>query len=204
MPRISTNERRRSAPAHRAPVRRFARISALGGILITTVIVGGGAFFGLAGVGGTYAFWNNVTSPNAPTVSSGSMALTVGLSGAESASFMIPTAAWSNLLPGDSVKQQVSVKVANSPSRVSSGIAIRTNAAVPAWYELRIQKGACPAAAVLLTGPTLSTTNMSLGTWTSSETSPVCVQISLLNTAPSGLQGTSTGTIGMTLTANQQ
>jgi|GEM_PF-6922712 len=202
MSRIPASGRRRRVAAHRADTRPHARIASLGGILTTTAIVGGGAFLGLVGIGGTYAFWDEAAQVAAPEVDSGSMELSVGLSGSETASYTIPSAAWSTLLPGDSVRQQVSVKVNNSPARLSSALTIKTNAAVPAGFELRVAKGACSGG--VLTGTPLSTTDVSFGTWTSSETSLVCVQVSLRSDAANATQGTSTGTIGMTLTAEQQ
>ena len=201
MPQSKKPTSQRRTPAHRAefPVRK--RFAVVGGILTSTAIIGGCAFLGLTGVGGTYALWDGSSSLSAPPIHAGTMALAVGVAGSESASYTIPSGAWSNLLPGDSVRQQVSVKVNNTPSTLSSNLKIKSSVAVPAAFELRVQKGACTG---VLTGTPLSTTDVSIGTWTATETSIVCVQVSLRSDAANAVQGTSMGTIGFTVTAKQQ
>ncbi|MCC6270566.1 MAG: hypothetical protein IT190_04765 [Microbacteriaceae bacterium] len=194
--------RRRRAPAHRAPSGFRLRSVTIGGILTSALLVGVGAFLGLTSTGSTYAFFNGSGTSPSSTVTAGSMALRVGAAGSEAASYTIPSAAWSSLLPGDTVRQQVSVKVTNSPSRVSSGLNIRTTAPVPAGFELRVQKGVCTAG--VLTGTPLSTADVGFGTWSASETSPVCVQVTLRADVPNSLQTSTVGPIGMIVTAKQQ
>ncbi len=196
---FSTRTRRQ--PAHRAGTSKRGRFVTLSGILTSTAIIGSGAFLGLTSVGGTYAFWDGSSNVGAPVVGSGDMALAVGVAGSESASYTIPSTAWSSLLPGESVRQQVSVKVNNNPSRISSALVITTTDAVPTGFELRVQKGACPGAA--LAGTPLSTSELSFGTWGPAETSAMCVQVTLRNDAPNSTQTFTTPSIGMTVTAKQ-
>lgn len=194
--------RRRGAPAHRADDRVRLRSVTLGGMLTSVLLVGAGAFLGLTGSGTSYAYLLGSGTTPTSTVSAGSMELSLGAAGAEAAAYPIPSAAWSGLLPGDAVRQQVSVKVTNSPSRVSSALSVTTTTAVPAGFEIRVQKGACTAG--VLTGTPLSTASVGVGTWTASEVSPMCVQVSLRNDAPNSLQSSTMGSIGMIVTAKQQ
>lgn len=198
--RFARNSRRE--PAHRAATRSRGRSVTVGSILTSALLIGGGGILGLTGGGSTYAFFTESGEAPSTSVTAGSMDLNIGDVGSESASYTIPSASWSNLLPGDTVRQQVSVKVTNTPSRVSSALSIRTTAAVPAGFELRVEKGACTAA--VLTGTPLSTADVAIGTWTASETSLVCVQITLRTDAPNSMQSSTTGSIGMIVTAKQQ
>lgn len=202
MSQALTTTRRRRKPAHRAETPTRSRLASIGGLLTTTAIIGVGAFLGLSGVGETYASLNDSATSSGATISAGSMALAVGVAGAEGAAYTIPPTAWTNLFPGDSVRQQVSVKVNNNPSRISSAMTIRTTAAVPAGYELRVLKGTCPVTA--LTGTALSITDVSFGTWGPAETSLVCVEVKLRLDAPNTAQNATVAPIGMTVTAKQQ
>ncbi len=194
--------RRRRKPAHRANTSSRRRLISIGGVLTTTSIVGAGAFFGLAGVGGTYASINDSANSSGGTVTAGSMALAVGVSGSQGASYTIPSTTWSNLFPGESGRQQVSVKVTNNPARVSSTMTIRTTATVLEGYELRVQKGTCPATALI--GTALSIADVSFGLWGPAETSVVCVEVKLSANAPNTTQNTTVAPIGMIITAKQQ
>lgn len=204
MPLFTLRSTPSRTPAHREAQRPRQRFASVGGILTSTALIGGAAFIGIAGVGGTNAQWNGSAKIAAPTINSGSMALAVGSAGSESASYAIPSTAWTALLPGDAVRQQVSVKVNNSPSRVSSGITAKTSATLPTGFELRAVKGVCTSSPLTGTTNLVTPTATSLGTWTAAETAFVCVQVSLRTDAPSSLQGASTGVIAFTLKATQQ
>ena len=187
----------RGRPANRSRL-RLPRVSSL---LAATVIIGGGSLVCLMGVDGTYAFLTDSAQSSGGTVNAGSMSLSVGTAGAEGSSYTIPSTAWLGLLPGDSARQQVSVKVDNDPLRVSSAMTVRVDSALPAGFELRAQKGSCPA--VALTGGALSTTDVAVGTWTSSEASSICVEVKLRADAPSSAQGTDLGPLSLIVTAKQ-
>lgn len=182
-------------------IRSHLRLPNVATLLTATAIIGAGSLAGLAGVDGTYAFLTDSAHSSGASVDAGSMTLSVGATGNEGAAYAIPSAAWTGLFPGDSARQQVSVKVENDPSRISSALTIRAAAALPGGFELRAQKGACPG--VALAGPALSTTEVSVGTWTSAETSALCVEVKLRADAPNSAQGTTLGPLNLIVSAKQ-
>lgn len=195
---------RRRTPAHRSVASPRARFATIGGILTSTAIIGGGAFFGLSSVDGTYALFNGSASVTAGTLNSGSMIVRVGDSSAgpnPSTPYVINTSALPVMFPGDFQQGTYYVDAVNTPSTLTSDIFVRTTALVPAGFEVNIKSGACSGA---LSGYVISTSDVLLGTWGSNSTLPICVQLSVPLSAPSSTQGASSGKIEFIITAKQK
>lgn len=181
MPKLSNYSRRRK-PAHRADSTLRHRFASVGGILVTTAIIGTGAFLGLTGVSGTYASFTGTAQSSSATVKAGEMKLSVG---SGSNPYAIPAS--SNLFPGDSVMHSVLVNVSNTPSTLSANISMRLNSAPVNGFVVRVKPGSCPTVP-FADGTVLSTTDQSIGTWGGAQSSNVCVQVSLPATASNGAQ----------------
>jgi hypothetical protein len=133
----------------------------------------GGILVAASLAGGTYAFLNAQATTPAVTVSSGNLAVTVQYgSGPAGASTAIPTAAWSNMLPGDVVGQQFTI--ANTGS-ANAALTARLSATT-AW-DIRLAAGACPTAQ--LASAPVTTTAVSYGTLLTNTNSVICVQARL-------------------------
>lgn len=182
MPQVLKFSRRRRKPAHRADVNLRHRLASVGGILVTTAIIGTGAFLGLASVDGTYASLTGTAQSNSATVQAGEMTLSVG---GGSNPYAIPAS--SNLFPGDSVMHSVLMTVANKPATLSADISMRLSSAPANGFVVRVKPGTCPAAP-FADGVLLSTTDQSIGTWGGAQSSDVCVQVSLPATVPNAVQ----------------
>ena len=208
MSRSLSSTRKRRKPAHRAKPTSRMRLTSISGLLLSTAIIGGGAFLGLSSVDGTYALWNNSVAVETPSLASGSMEVRVGDSSSttwstETAPYIIPTAGIADMFPGDVVRDTFLVKVNNQGHHLSSDISIRTAAAVPNGFEVRVAPGACTAD---LTGPVIDATHAAdLGNWGLAGTQPICAQISMPANTLASLQGVaSSGQIEFIITANQK
>jgi Camelysin metallo-endopeptidase len=168
---------RTAQPRHRVakPRKRMVR-----GMLASATAIAGASIIAALAAGGTYALWNGERSIPSATITSGTLGLTVngGSSG------VLDGTAWSKLLPGDIVSQEVTVK--NTGDVAGTVSATTTGGFSP--LLVHVKKGAC-GATIVGTSSTVSPT--SLGAFLPSEQSLVCVQVTMPATAPAGTQGTS-------------
>lgn len=183
MPQELISSRGRRKPAHRAETPPRKLLASLGGMLTTTAIIGTGAFFGLTGLGETYASLTGTAQSDSSSVRAGEMTLSVG---SGSSPYAIPAS--SNLFPGDSVMHSVLVSVANKPSTLSSNVSMRLTSAPINGFVVRVKNGTCPATP-FTDGALLSTTDQVIDTWGGAQSSNVCVQVSLPATVPNVAQG---------------
>ncbi|WP_345752947.1 TasA family protein [Microbacterium rhizophilus] len=110
----------------RARVRRAQRVRGLvASALSATALL----LVALTGVGGTYAMWVDGAAVTGTTVQSGTAALS--LSGIDSALV-------SNMLPGESVRQTMTVT-----NTGQAALAVTATGAAVAGFELRIAAGGC-------------------------------------------------------------
>lgn len=173
---------------HRAPAQRARRI---GGMLASTAAVAGASIIAVCAAGGTYALWSGQKPIASATIQTGTMGLTVD----GGASAVVDGTAWSNLLPGDVVLQEVTLQnTGNVPDTVSAST---TGAFGPLLVHLR--KGAC-AAIIVGTSSTDSPTD--LGVFAVGESTLVCIQVTMPATAPANVQSTNQSfTVTFTSTA---
>lgn len=114
-----------------APPRAFRRVRTLAASALGSL----GVFaIALSGVGGSYALWND-RSPVGGAITTG----TAGLVAAWETGH--DDALWSNLLPGESVRQGI-VLVNTGDARLALSVASTTGSA---GFEVRVEPGACPA-----------------------------------------------------------
>ena len=152
-------------------------------VLGGTAAVMGGILVAASLAGGTYAFLNSQVTTPAVTVSSGNLAVTVQYgSGTAGATTAIPTAAWSNMLPGDVVGQQFTI--ANT-GLANATMTARLSATTP--WDIRLAAGTCPTAQ--LTSAPMTTTAISYGTLLTNTSSVICVQASLPAGAAASIEG---------------
>ncbi|MFT3798143.1 SipW-dependent-type signal peptide-containing protein [Microbacterium sp.] len=148
-----------------------------------TALAGLGLFvLALSGVGGSYAMWNDVESVDAGTIVAGDAALA-----AQWASGHTDTA-WANLLPGESVRQPLTLtNTGAAPLELSATVA------VAGGFEIRLAAGTCPDAP--LDGAAATGAPQALGvTLTSSASTTVCLEV----------RATTAATPGQTLTFTAQ
>jgi hypothetical protein len=164
----SRGERPRTA-SRPTPIRILGGAAALmGGVLIAASMAGG-----------TYAFLNAQGKTSTATVSSGSLAITVQAAGTTAgATTAIPTAAWSNMLPGDFAGQQVTVV---NTGNVTVNATARLTATTP--WDIRIVVGTCPT--TQMTSAALTTAAVGYGTLAPGASAVVCVQATLPATSTS-------------------
>ena len=165
--------------------------------LTSTAAVLIGVLVAAAGASGSYALWNSTAAITDTAITSGSLGLTVKYgTDPAGATAAIPATAWSNLLPGDSVRQQLTVA---STGSAKSAVTARLSA-VTAGVEIRVALGACTATP--LAGAVLTTTAAALGDFTAAASSPVCVQVTLPTTS-ADVQGQSVA-FGIVFDATQK
>lgn len=144
-----------------------------------------GILLAVAGTSGSYALWNSAAPIADATITSGSLNITVKYgAGTAGATAAIPTAAWSSMLPGDFVGQEITV--ANT-GNIAATMSARLTATTP--YEIRVAPGTCPS--TLLTTTALTTSALNYGTMPGGTNTVACVQVLLPTTAAAGVQGTS-------------
>jgi predicted ribosomally synthesized peptide with SipW-like signal peptide len=160
-------------------------------ILTATAVMAGAVILGVAGAGGTYAMWNNTTSVNIGTISSGATGLTVNAQ----TNYSIPTSAMSGmLLPGRSLITSAPLAVKNTGTvglTVAAGSPVITG---PIASDLAVAVRQVASAASTCTptaiGGTMTTMTAPVTIATGS-TIYVCVEAQLATTAPSSVQGQS-------------
>jgi hypothetical protein len=134
--------------------------------------------------GGSYALWNGSATMASQTVSSGSAALTVSQA-------FVPSQ-WSNLLVGESARQNFTVK--NTGTIPLALVATGTTGT--STFEVRVASGACSGA---LAGATVTSTPKSLGTIAPGVTATQCVEVKLVSGATAG----SSSAFAVTVTGTQ-
>ncbi|MEO7146799.1 MAG: hypothetical protein ABIW81_01310 [Terrimesophilobacter sp.] len=161
-----------------AKARRRLTLPSAKGMLITATMVAGAAVLGVSAAGGSFASWRVADNIAPSSVSSGSLNITVN----DVSSYALDGTAWSQLIPGDVVSQQVSVKNTGTASATISASTTAPSDAI----DVRVQAGACSGT---ITGPSSTTTPTTLaGTMLGGDTITVCVQVSL---TPSAVQNQS-------------
>ena len=155
------------------------RVLGSAAVLLTASLVAAGL------AGGTYAFLNSQATTPAITVSSGSLIVTVQAAGTTAAATTaIPTAAWSNMLPGDLVGQQV--QVVNSGTTAA---ALTFSLAAASAWDIRVNWGTCPTTQI--TNGSLTTTPTYGATIPAGFSNTMCVQALLPATAAASVESTS-------------
>ncbi len=177
-----------TAPRHRArrsvPARIGALLSTAGIVLVVT-------YAAVSSAGASFALWNDDNPVTPAVVQSGTLGLTVN----DLASYSLDGTSWQRLLPGDSVRQQVTVK---NTGNISATVAAATVASHPS-LEVRVVKGACGS---VIGGASSTSTTTALGGWAPGEAAIVCIQVSLASSAPQAAQGVPM-TFTTTFTATQ-
>lgn len=169
---------RESRARHRAEPASFVTIR---GLLASASAIAGASLVAVVAAGGTYALWDGAAGISPTTVHSGSTGLTVN----NVASYPLSGTAWSKLLPGDVVSQQVTVKnTGNVPGTVS---ALTTGSFTP--LLVHVAKAACTGTPI--TGTSSTTTPTNLGVFAAGEAATVCLQVTMPAGAADTVQGTS-------------
>lgn len=165
------------APRHRASA--SSRIGvAIGGILSTVAAIAGASILGVLTAGSSYAMVTSSAALPGGTIRSGSLSLTVN----DVAGYALSGAAWSRLLPGDTVQQQITLT--NTGTVPGTVTALTTGGYGP--LLVHVAKGACTTT-IPGASSTVSPTN--LGSLAAGEASAVCVQVSLPSTVDNTVQG---------------
>lgn len=160
-------------------VSRRAAIT-IGGMLASSAAIAGAGIVAIMAAGGTYAMWNTSAKLDAGTIESGSVGLTVnGLS-----SYALDGTAWSHLLPGDVVSQEVTV---TNTGTVAGTVTASTSGSVGPLV-VHVAKGACGAP---LGGPGSTVSPSDLGVFSAGEASVVCLQVTMPADAANTAQGSS-------------
>lgn len=175
-----------NAPAR---TRRRLTLPSARGMLITATMVAGAAVLGVSAAGGSFATWRVSDNIAPSTISSGSLNITInGVS-----SYALDGTAWSQLIPGDVVSQQVSLKNTGTAAATISASTSAPSGAI----DVRVQSGACSG---VIAGPSSTTAPTTLaGTVAGGATIAVCIQVSLTPTATQS----QTAPFTMAFTANQ-
>jgi hypothetical protein len=169
-----------SGPRHLAQPRTTRRVAlTVGGMLASSSAIAGASIVAVIAAGGTYAMWNDSAGLDAGVIASGTTGLTVnGVS-----SYALSGAAWTKLLPGDVVSQEVTLKnTGNVPGTITAG----THGSF-APLLVYVKKGTC-GAAIGGTSSTVSPTN--LGVFAAGGASVVCIQVTMPADAAGSMQGT--------------
>ena len=163
-----------SGARHRASTVKRPTIK---GMLASASAIAGASVIAVCAAGGTYALWNGEQSIPEASVTSGTTGLTVN----GQLTAPIDGLAWSKMLPGDVISQQVTVKnTGNVPGVVTAS----TTGGGPLVVHLK--KNACSGT---ISGTSSTLSSVTLGTFNASESSIVCVQVTMPANAPAGAQG---------------
>lgn len=140
----------------------------------------GGVAIGLLGVGGSYALWTASADANVGHIEAGTIGLTAQWASGHD------DAAWSNLLPGESVRQDLAL--ANTGDAQLAIFA--STLGITSGFEVRIAAGACTTAA--LTADTSGPNKAPLGVAATPDTpiiigagqsAPACLEVRALDDA---------------------
>jgi hypothetical protein len=168
---------------------RGLRVS-VSSILASAATIGFGVVVAVSGTSGTFAYLSTQAQVGSATVTAGSTSLTVAYgSGTASSAGTIPATAWSTMLPGDVVSQEITVA---NPGNAKLAVTDHLYAAI-SYYEVRDALGTCATATIPTTA--LGTSAVTLTTLAAGASAVVCVQVKLLTSAPSNLQPASASPI---------
>lgn len=122
-------------PKHLGEARRSGQSRRAWKVAVPAIAIVGGVAAGLLGVGGSYALWSASASANTGTIQAGTAELQAQWAAGHS------DAAWSNLLPGESARQDFALQnTGNAKLEISAATLGVVNG-----FEVRIVAGACPA-----------------------------------------------------------
>jgi len=143
-------------------------------LVMSTLGALGVLLLALSGVGGSYALWNDSASLDAGTINTGTADLTAAWANGHADS------AWANLLPGESVRQPLTLtNTGAAPLELSVTIA------GVAGFELRTVSGDCPG--TQLAGAAANGTARSLGvTLDPGTTTTACIEVRATTAAAPG------------------
>ncbi|TPW70030.1 hypothetical protein [Schumannella sp. 10F1B-5-1] len=178
-----------------AGLARAARTS-VRGMLASAAAIGIAVVVVSTGAAGTFAFINaSAPASSVSTVSSGSLAVTVTASGSISS---IPATTWTNLLPGDTGRQDVVIANTGAAPVTLTGVL----GATPSPYSVAIAYNKTCAAATAYTSMTATATALSASSLAKGASVPACVQVTLPSSAANGAQGAA-NTFQLTIDAKQ-
>jgi hypothetical protein len=152
----------------------------IGGMLASASAIAGASLVAVLAAGGTYALWSGERPLPEASIRTGPLGLTVN--GAATAT--VDGTAWSRLLPGDIVSQQVTIK---NVGTVPETVTVSTTGGYGPLL-VHAAKGACGAT---ITGTSSTVSPTTLGEFAAAEQSVVCLQDTMPGSAPAGAQGTS-------------
>lgn len=155
-------------PRHRAS----SRGAVVGSVIGTSGVVAGAIVVAVAISGGSYALWVDSDTANAGSIASGSASLSITQN--------VNAALWSNMLAGESVRQQFTVTNTGTVALTLAGSAVTGTTDVQA----RFASGTCPVSAIGGTSATVSPT--ALGSIAAGATRTICLEVSLQAAAPVG------------------
>ena len=167
-------------PRHRAAVRRVNLRALIG----ASAAIAGASVVAVALSGGSYAMWADNFGVPAGTVQSG----TIGLTTAEA----FTAANWSNMLVGESVRQQFTVTNTGTVAVTLSALATANPS-----FAIRLATGACTA--TVLTNTPATTSATALGTLAAGANRTVCLQV----TAVAGATANTSSTFSVVVTGTQ-
>lgn len=158
-PRITSAQPRR---LRRVRARRTQRLRGLVGSAVGAVAL---LLVALTGVGGSYALWTDTEPLGAGTIRTGGASLV-----AQWSSSGHTDEPWKNLLPGESVRQQLTLSnIGDVPLAVTTGVD------TVAGYELRVSVGGCTAQQ--LTVQPAGTTPVALATIRAGQAVTACLEV---------------------------
>jgi predicted ribosomally synthesized peptide with SipW-like signal peptide len=131
--------------------------------------------------GGSYALWTDSRTANLGTIAAGNATLTIAQS--------IDSGLWSNLLPGESVRQSFTVTNTGSVPMTIEGSASAATSSI----EIRLAAGTCPGTA--LTSPLATVSATALGSLAAGATTTVCLETRLAAAATPGASSAFTVTV---------
>ena len=169
-----------SKPRHRAT----SRGDIIRGVMGTAGAVASAVVIAVAISGGSYALWVDADSASAGAVSTGSAKLSITQN--------VSSALWSNMLAGESVRQQFTVTNTGTVPLTLAGSAVTGTTNV----QVRLATGTCPGTA--LPGTSATVTPTALGTLASGATRTVCLEVRLQAGAPIGTSSSVSVTIAGT------
>jgi hypothetical protein len=169
------------ARSRRARHRARSAGATLRSLGLTAGAIGAATALAVGLSGGSYALWSNGSSASAGAIAAGSASLSITSS--------VTPSLWSNLTPGESVRQPFTVTNTGTVPMTLSGSASIVSSAI----EVRLASGACPGTALTATQASVSPT--SLGTVAAGASVTVCLEARLATSAAPGASSAFTVTI---------
>lgn len=177
-----------------------ATVSPVRAVLKTIVVFGGGLAIAIAAATGTYALWNTAAPVQGATINAGTIGLTIN----GQTNFAVDLTG-TTLLPGRSVVQATPLQFVNTghtPINVTASSIVFTPASAAVQPHLQISLRPAVAATCTVT-PEATPLPASIApiSFTVGQTRPMCLEVRLVSTAPSTVQGlTAAFTINLAVT----